>query len=74
MGVNKWLCVHVSVCEKGCSAKFPVSPREGKRNVYACFVCLIWWLWHAVVLGFVVSGNVVRRAQWASGIVGKENL
>lgn len=46
-------------------------PRGGKRNVCMLRVALIWRLQRAAALGFVVSADVVRRAQC---IVGKENL
>lgn len=66
---NDCVCVCVSVGREGlCASCFP---RGGKRNVCMLRVALMWRLQQAAALGFVVSADVVRRAQC---IVGKENL
>lgn len=68
---KKKTIVCVSVGREGVGSCASCFPRGGKRNVCMLCVALMWRLQRAAALGFVVSADVVRRAQC---IVGKENL
>lgn len=68
---KKKMSVCVSVGREGVGLCASCFPRGGKGNVCMLRIALIWRLQRAAALGFVVSADVVRRAQC---IVGKENL